>query len=134
MQDERSGGLDRSKRSPDSLFEINSITGQIYLAGNILPSDVGLTYGLTIAATDSGDNPLIGTAEVIIHLLNITLQPLRFNTSYNIYTLNENDDSFAEVLPTDSGVIASTMFSPEPDPTTNPFRLDLGVPVRSKFF
>lgn len=133
MQDETSGALDRSKRSPDSLFEINSITGQIYLASNILPSDVGITYRLTITATDSGNNPLAGTAEIIIHLLNTTLQSLRFNTSYNFFTLNENDDSFSVLLLTDSSGIMSTMFSPEPDPATNPFQLSFGLPVRSNF-
>ena len=126
--------MDRSKRSPGNLFEVNTTTGQIYLDCDILPSDVGLTYRLTIAATDSGDNPLTGTAEIIIHLLNTTLHSLRFVTSYNFYTLDENDGTFNMPLPVDAGSVTSAMFNPDPDPSTNPLQLFSSVAVRSTIF
>ena len=88
----------------------------------------------TVVATDSGDPPLSGTAEVIVRVLNSSQQQLRFRTSYIYGEIVENTRTFQSgsgVLVLNIAVGAGTPFSFAPNYTTNPFVLLPGNTVRN---
>ena len=55
---------------------MNSVTGQIYLLRNVSSPDFAV-HTFEIVATDNGDGPLMGSADVIIRVMNSTLLPFR---------------------------------------------------------
>lgn len=110
-----------------SLFSINTSNGQISLDRPVTLADI-TTATFTVVATDSGDPPLSGSADVIVRVLNSSEQQLRFGTSYTYDEILENTRGFF-VLPIAVG--ASTSFSFAPNYTTNPFVLVPGTTVRN---
>lgn len=108
-----------------SLFSINTSNGQISLDRPITLADIA-TATFMVVATDSGDPPLSGTADVIVRVLNSSEQQLRFRTSYTYDEILENTRGFF-VLPIAVG--SSTSFSFAPNYTTNPFVLVPGTTV-----
>ena len=96
-----------------TLFGINVSTGQIHLVRDIAPYDVGQTYSFTIVATDRGDPILTGTADVIVNVLNSSVNEFRFNTSYFYFTWPENNGNFEEQLTSVPGDAVNLAFVPD---------------------
>ena len=118
-----------------SLFSINTSSGQISLDRPVTLADIS-TVTFTVVATDSGDPPLSGTADVIVRVLNSSQQQLRFRTSYIYGEIVENTRTFQSgsgVLVLNIAVGAGTPFSFAPNYTTNPFVLVPGNTVRNVF-
>ena len=124
-----------TQRQTMSLFSINMSSGQISLDRPVTLADIS-TVTFTVVATDSGDPPLSGTADVIVRVLNSSEQDLRFSTSYIYGEIVENTRTFQSgsgVLVLTIAVESSTSFSFTPNYTTNPFALVPGNTVRNVF-
>lgn len=109
-------------------FSINEPTGRISVNSPLSSNEIGL-HSFTIVATDMGDTPLSGSAEVEIRVLNCSEHDFYFLSPFHYFEIDEGENRFADnrfsLAILLSGTPSTVSFIP--DPGTNPFTNVLNV-------
>lgn len=80
------------------VFAINASTGTIWLDLPLLDRETISVYNLTVVAVDLGDPPLTGSAEVLVHLLDLNEFPPVFDQEMYTATIPESTPLLSTVL------------------------------------
>ena len=94
----------------------------VYLARDILATDVDQTYNFSVIAEDGGFPLRESNCTVFIHIDDITATSSRFNTSYNFFTWPETNATFdfMEQIPS-TNLSGPFTFYPEESGFESPF-------------
>ncbi len=119
--------LSYSLENAPVLFMVNASSGLVSLA--TLASEVA-EYTLTIVATDNGDSPLSGTAEIVVRIVNCTETNFYFSSPYTYVEITERTDVLTDGRGSINipvvGRASSAGFIPA-NVETNPFTNNLNV-------
>ena len=111
-----------------ALFSLDTANGRISVSQTPTVDDIG-THTLTVQVRDGGENPLFGTAEAIIRIINCSDSAFYFREPFHYFEIEEGESSFLGRIATLRLDLSRT---PQdvvffPDTLTNPLTNTLNV-------